>query len=76
MDEIKSALELSQNNNLIASSGSSVSSDEWESDEETIGYQPLPQDPIENGEHSDSSCNDNDEVCCSSKAFTLLMKIC
>ena len=42
----------------------SSSSDEWESDEEAegkdIGYQPLPQEPIENGESSDKNLSDDD----------------
>lgn len=57
MDESKG--EISQNNFTTSSS-----SEEWDSDEEggrDIGYQPLPQDPIENGENSDISGSD-DEV--------------
>ena len=58
MDESKG--EISQDNFTTSSS----SSEAWDSDEEggkDIEYQPLPQDPIENGESSDISGSD-DEV--------------
>jgi len=60
MDEIKSESELAQCNDLIVS----VSSDEWESDEESekdIKYRPLPQDidTIENGESLDVNLSDD-----------------
>lgn len=57
MEEIKGELE----NNFTASG----SSEEWDSDEEgvkDIEYQPIPQEPIENGESLDVSDNDNVEV--------------
>lgn len=57
MEEVKGELE----NNFTASG----SSEEWDSDEEgvkDIEYQPIPQEPIENGESLDVSDNDNVEV--------------
>lgn len=59
MDEIKGEGNSALNNNdFVATS----SSDDWESDEESvkdIKYQPLPQDPIENGESSDVNGSDD-----------------
>ena len=61
MDELNSCfIKCSQNTD----SSTSSSSDDWESDEEDgkdIKYQPLPQDPIENGESLDvNNCSDDD----------------
>ena len=60
MDKIKGELELSSNNFTVSSS-----SVEWESNEETgrdIKYQPLSQDPIENGSLNIIGEDDNTDV--------------
>ena len=51
------------NPELITSSSSS--SDGWDSDEEdgkNVKYQPLPQDPVENGESSDVNNYSEDDI--------------
>lgn len=62
MDELKDENCLTQNTELTISSSSG--SDEWDSDEEerkVIEYQPLAQDPVENGDSFDvNNCSDDD----------------
>ena len=64
MDESRDESCLTQNGELITS-GSSSSSDGWDSDEEDgriIKYQPLAQDPVENVDILNvNNCSDDDD---------------